>query len=275
MHRVNALGRSLFYSVCARQVVEDFNRLPLQIAWHSRYETGTFRYTDQTLFEGELLSNGSLHVTFSVSSRRDRGSTTLKQPPETRQSLLLRIRESKDNESWTTFVSVYTPVIHAYALRKGMQDADAADVTQQVMRSVFQAIPDFEYDPSKGSFRGWLFTITRNCIIKAVDKRSRTPTATGDTSFQQSLQMQQATNDEEEAWNRDHELYLFRCAAERVKHEFKESTWEAFWKAAVEALSPEQTANKLGISVGAVYIAKSRVIARIRAEIEKIEADLC
>lgn len=198
----------------------------------------------------------------------------MNQSPQTRRSLLIRIRESDDSTSWNSFVEIYAPIIHAYAKRKGMQDADAADVTQQVMRSVFTAISSFDYDRSKGSFRGWLLTITRNHIYKAFQKQSRMPTAAGGTAFQQSLNDNADDASDEETWNRDHEIYLFRWAAEKVKGEFRDTTWQCFWRTAVEHVEPSQVAADLDVTTGAVYIAKSRVLARIREEIQLVENEV-
>lgn len=184
--------------------------------------------------------------------------------PETRRSLLVRIRDTNDHAAWREFVGIYAPLIHAYALRRGLQDADAADVAQQVLHSVMLSIPGFEYDPAKGSFRGWLFTVSRNHVLKNLDKRRRTPTATGDTSFQESLPQQPADSDDEAIWNREHELQVLRWAADKAKVEFRGRTWDAFRAVAMEGKQAAAVAEDLGMSVGAVYIAKSRVISCIR-----------
>ena len=101
--------------------------------------------------------------------------------PNTRQSLLIRIRDTRDELAWREFVEMYAPLIHAYGRRRGLQDADAADIAQQVLQSVALAIPGFQYNPTQGSFRGWLFTVTRNHLLKTLQKARRVPTATGDT----------------------------------------------------------------------------------------------
>ena len=192
--------------------------------------------------------------------------------PETRQSLLLRIRDTSDHVAWQEFVDIYAPLIHAYGLRRGLQDADAADVAQQVLQSIARAIPGFVYDRSKGSFRGWLFKITRNHLFKTLEKKRRLPTATGDTSFHDVLDQQQDETDDERIWNLEHQRQLFHWAAEKVRADFKDSTWNAFWAVAVEGKPAADVAKVLGLTSGAVYIAKSRVTARLRRVIETIES---
>jgi RNA polymerase sigma-70 factor (ECF subfamily) len=192
--------------------------------------------------------------------------------PETRQSLLFRIRDTSDQVAWQEFVEIYAPLIHAYGLRRGLQDADAADVSQQVLQSIARAIPGFVYDRSKGSFRGWLFQITRNHFLKNLRNKRRLPTATGDTSFHEVLHQQQDDTDHERIWNLEHQRQLFHWAAEKVRADFKHSTWNAFWAFAVEGKPVADVAKELGLTPGAVYIAKSRVTARIRQVIKSIES---
>ena len=183
----------------------------------------------------------------------------------------MRIRDTQDRVAWHEFVDVYAPLLHSYARRRGLQDADAADVAQQVLQSVALAIPGFQYDQSKGSFRGWLFTVARNHVFKVLQNHRRLPTATGDTSFHQALAQQPDESQDQAAWNQEHERRLFEWAAEKAKIDFKESTWNAFWQVAVEGQPAGEVAERLGMSVGAVYIAKSRVTACLRQLIETVE----
>ena len=191
----------------------------------------------------------------------------MSQLPDTRPTLLLRLRDAQDSEAWSEFADVYGPVVRRYGLRRGLQDADAADLVQQVLHSVARSIDSFEYDPARGSFRGWLFTVTRNLVFKALDERRRVPTATGDTAFQQSLEEQAADAEE---WDQDCRRQVFQKAAERVHPDFTEATWRAFWRTAVLGEPAAEVAEALGISSGAVYVAKSRVTAKMREAVSEL-----
>jgi RNA polymerase sigma-70 factor (ECF subfamily) len=194
------------------------------------------------------------------------GSMPANDPTPTRPSLLLRIRDAGDRSAWEQFVGQYAPMIYRFALRRGLQDADAADVTQEVLRTVAAKAGRLEYDPAVGSFRAWLFTVTRNTLINVQKSESRSPRGTGDTAMQDRLDAQPApTADEAAAWEQEYRQRRLAWAAERVRGHCEESTWQAFWRTAIQGEAPRSVAQSLGLSVGAVHIAKSRVIARLKA----------
>jgi RNA polymerase sigma factor (sigma-70 family) len=190
----------------------------------------------------------------------------------TRASLLLRIRDPQDRLAWGEFVNLYAPLLHAYGRRRGLQDSDAADLTQEVLYRVARSAGAFEYDPGRGSFRGWLLTVTLNELRKQAARRARQAGGTGDSDVRQILE-QQPDPREEELWRRDYQWNLFQWAAEKVRGEFRNATWQAFWRTAVLAEDVERVAGELGLSAGAVYIARSRVTARIREEIQAVEGE--
>jgi RNA polymerase sigma-70 factor (ECF subfamily) len=191
----------------------------------------------------------------------------------TRASLLLRIRDPRDRIAWGEFVELYAPLIHAYGMHHGLQDADAADLAQEVLRRVARSAADFEYDPARGSFRGWLFTVTRNELSKLVVRGAKKTKGSGDTAMHDVLAQQPDKSRDEEEWDREYQWTLFHWAAERVRAEFREATWQAFWLTAVGGREAGDVAGELNISVGAVYIARSRVTARIRQEIQAVEGE--
>ncbi|MFO0916313.1 MAG: sigma-70 family RNA polymerase sigma factor [Pirellulales bacterium] len=191
--------------------------------------------------------------------------------PVTRQSLLLKIRDAGDAAAWRQFVEIYLPLIHAYSVHRGLQDADAADVAQQVLQSVARAIPEFDYNSAQGSFRGWLLTITRNQLYDWFRRAARQPAGSGDSGVQAALHQAADDRSEEELWNLEHQRRLFQWASERAAGEFQPTTWQAFYRTAVAGESASAVADSLQISVGAVYIAKSRVTARLRELVQSVE----
>jgi RNA polymerase sigma-70 factor (ECF subfamily) len=196
----------------------------------------------------------------------------MEEAPATRASLLVRLRDGRDHDSWREFVRLYAALIYGFARRRGLQDADAADLMQEVLRSVAAAAGRLEYDPRKGSFRSWLYTVTRNKLYNFLEGRRRHPRGSGGSGALEVLEHQPARDDGAEAvWDREYRQRLFAWAAGRVRGEFQEPTWLAFWMTAVEEKSARAAGEALGLSVGAVYVAKSRVLARLRAEIEQVQ----
>jgi RNA polymerase sigma-70 factor (ECF subfamily) len=193
--------------------------------------------------------------------------------PNTQPSLLLRIRDPQDRIAWGEFVRIYAPLIHAYGMRRGLQDADAADLAQDVLRLVARAAGEFAYDPARGSFRGWLLTVTRNELRKHIERKARQTSGTGESEVRQILESHPDSAAETEQWDREHQWQLFHWAAERVRPEFRDSSWQAFWLTAVAGKDVETVAAELAISAGAVYVARSRITARIRQEIQTVEGE--
>jgi RNA polymerase sigma factor (sigma-70 family) len=190
--------------------------------------------------------------------------------PLTRASLLIRIQDPHDAEAWRQFFDLYAPVVYAFARRRGLQDADAADLMQEVLRSVVTAANRLNYDPAKGTFRGWLYAVTRNKIYNFLDKQRRQARGSGDSGAHQRLEELAAPEDEREEWDREYERRRFAWAADRIREEFQESTWRAFWLTAVDGVTAKVAGEQLHMSPGAVYVAKSRVVARLREEIESL-----
>ena len=192
----------------------------------------------------------------------------------TRPSLLVRIRDRRDQQAWAEFLEIYAPLVYGYVLKRGLQDADAADLTQEVMRAVAGAAPRLEYDPRRGSFRGWLFTVVRNELRDFAAARRRPGTGSGDTDAQRLLEQQpDRAVDEAALWEREYERQLFAWAAEQVRRDFQETTWQAFWLTAVQGKSGKEAAKVLGLTTAAVYLAKRRVMARLKEQIEQLQAE--
>jgi RNA polymerase sigma-70 factor (ECF subfamily) len=194
--------------------------------------------------------------------------------PITRPSLLIRLRNHQDFEAWSQFVGLYAPVIYGYLRKRGVQDADAADLTQVCLRQVAAHVGNLAYESGGASFRGWLFTIVRNKLRDFHDKPCHLVQGSGDSAVQRLLENQPAARADESAeWEREYQSGLFAWAAEQVRPTVQESTWEAFRQTAVEGKSGKEVADRLGMTVAAVYLAKSRVMMRLRAVIREAQDD--
>ena len=192
----------------------------------------------------------------------------------TRPSLLARIKNTGDRQAWSEFVDIYAPLIYGFAHRHGLQDADAADLTQEVLGAVARSAARLDYDPARGSFRGWLFKVVRNELSDFGAAKKRHQSGSGDTDMKRRLEAQPApTADEAAAWESDYERQLFALASEQVRRDFQESTWHAFWLTAILGKSGKEVAGVLGMSTAAVYLAKRRIIARLREQIDYLRAE--
>ncbi len=191
--------------------------------------------------------------------------------PETRPSLLLQIRDLNNRAAWESFVETYGPLVYSYAQSKGAQDADAADITQEVFRRISSAIQKFEYDPQRGMFRAWLRTITRNALINC-QRKQQTGRGVGGTEVLRSLELLSEEDDNED-WEREYELQMLRHAIRRLKPEFSASHWKAFELTVFEGRKAAEIVSEVGMSLGTIYVAKSRIVARIKQFIATIDND--
>lgn len=190
--------------------------------------------------------------------------------PSTHPSLLIRLRDPGDERAWAEFTEIYSPLIHRLARRRGLQEADAQDLVQDVFRAVARAIDRYDPDPERGSFRAWLSRIARNLIINLLAAQRRHARGTGDTDVQRQLEESPDLAGEDSVlYETEYRRRLIAWAADRIRSEFSESAWRAFWLAGVEGRSPKDVAETLGMTVGSVYQYKSRAVVRIRREIEQ------
>jgi RNA polymerase sigma-70 factor (ECF subfamily) len=196
----------------------------------------------------------------------------MEESPATRASLLVRIRDPNDKQAWQQFVQLYASVVYGFARQRGLQDADAADLMQEVFRAVAVSISRLDYDPGRGSFRGWLFTVTRNKLYNFLNGRKRQEHGSGDSAVHERLDEHPDRADgAAELWDREYERRVFAWAVEQVRGEFQESTWRAFWLTAVEGVGAKEASAQLGLSPGAVYVAKSRVLARLKEQVRQLQ----
>jgi RNA polymerase sigma factor (sigma-70 family) len=188
----------------------------------------------------------------------------------THPSLLLRIRDVRDADSWSSFVATYSPLVQGFLRKRGLQDADAADLTQEVLTRVATAIKEFEYSPDRGSFRGWLFTIVENRLRRFSAQERLGRRGSGDSRVLQAL-TQHPAEDLEAEWDRQYQRHLLERAAHDVRGDFQIATWRAFWATAVEGRAAQDVAAELGVSIASVYMAKHRVTGRLRQHIQYLD----
>lgn len=196
------------------------------------------------------------------------------QVPDTRTSLILRLPSAADAEAWREFVAIYEPFVYRFARRGGLQDADSRELVQNVMMSVARAVGRWKPDHARGRFRTWLFRIAKNQLLDVLSKRQRVLSSrTNSGDWQLMEQLIDDVSSSEDQMRLAHRRELFRWAADRVRSSVRQATWQAFWMTAVEERSPEFVATELGLTVGAVYIARSRVLSRLQEEVKKWEDD--
>ncbi|WP_237729357.1 RNA polymerase sigma factor [Schlesneria paludicola] len=182
----------------------------------------------------------------------------------------MRLRDARDQHAWETFLEVYQPLILRLIRQKRVQEADAREVTQEVLLAVVNSIHRWEADPARGTFRAWLSTITRNLVVNFLIRQSRHPRGSGDSDVNQWLNQKPAPDcDASRVFDLERRRQIFRWAAEQIRPEFRESTWQAFWLTSIDGYDVNATAQQLGISPGALYVARSRVMNRIREKVEE------
>jgi RNA polymerase sigma-70 factor (ECF subfamily) len=187
----------------------------------------------------------------------------------TRHSLIVRLRDPADSAAWAEFLAIYEPLVYRLGRLKGLQDADARDLCQEVFQALAKSIDRWE--PGRGSFRGWLSRIARNLLINFLSRQRPYSRGSGATSVHELLEAQPAHDASATAlFEAEHQRRLFHWAADEVRAEFTPATWRAFWETALENKPPAEVARELGLSVGAVYVARSRVLSRLRRHIEQM-----
>jgi RNA polymerase sigma factor (sigma-70 family) len=189
-------------------------------------------------------------------------------PPDsglTALSMLERVRAA-DPEAWRRLVHLYSPLIYSWCRRADFGSEDAADLMQDVWSAVSVNIGRFERSSEYGSFRGWLWTITRNKLRDFWRSRVGRAAGVGGSEAQQRLSMipdhEPLDDSESESSN------LMHRALDMIRGDFEPRTWGAFWRTAVDGESAAQAGAKLGLSIDAVYQAKSRVLRRLREELQ-------
>lgn len=200
------------------------------------------------------------------------GSRMVVPVPETHLSLLIRLRDPRNQQAWNEFLEIYEPLIARLIQRRGIQSADVGEITQEVLLAVASSIHRWESNPDRGTFRGWLATIARNLVVNFLIRQSRHPRGSGDTDLRRWLEDQPAPDGEMSAlFDLERKRQTFHWASIQVQPEFKSTTWQAFWMTAVEERDVADVAAELGVTAGVVYVSRSRVMKRLREVVEEAQ----
>lgn len=192
--------------------------------------------------------------------------------PETRTSLLLQVQSAENAEAWETFVATYQPVIYRMARRRGMQDADARDVVQDVLMRVSDAIPRYEQKPGI-RFRNWLGRVAKNTILTTLTRAPQDVGKGGSVAEDIFAALPEGADIPTDELDVELMRETYHRAAALVRTEVNAETWEAFAKTAIRGMSCEDAAESLSKSVGTIYAARSRIFRRLSKQIQSIMGD--
>jgi RNA polymerase sigma-70 factor (ECF subfamily) len=185
--------------------------------------------------------------------------------PLTSVSLLVRLTTSA--HAWTELVDLYTPLIHGWLRRHGVSATEADDHTQEILTLVVRRLPEFTHNGRPGAFRTWLRSITLNCVR---DQRKlgrlRLTTPPGVDAEAYLTRLADPADPLSQAWNREHDHAVLRRLLARIQPDFAVVTWQAFTRFVLRTEPAATVARELGLTTNAVFIAKSRVLARLRQE---------
>lgn len=193
--------------------------------------------------------------------------------PDTQYSLLARLSDPLDREAWQQFADLYQPVIYRIARGRGFQHADAQDLAQQVLISVAGAIPDWKKTSAETRFRHWLKKVTKNAALNALTRGPKESVAASSVliAIQNDVQVDAAL---EKQIDKEHRREIYRQAAEIVQKQVLPVTWDAFRRCTLLDQPAEQVSQQTGLTIGSVYVARSRVLSRLRAVVADIEKRL-
>jgi RNA polymerase sigma-70 factor (ECF subfamily) len=183
---------------------------------------------------------------------------------ETQQSLLLRAQNGEES-AWNDLTALYRPLILAWLNRQGVPARDLEDLSQDIFVSLVKHLPTFQHSGNLGAFRGWLRAIVCSRTIdywRSTDPGREASGGSGATAALQ--QLEDPASDLNRRWDEEHDRYVLRCLLDLVEEEFEPATLKAFRRLALEGASGAEAAEELGMSVPAVYVAKSRVLQRLR-----------
>jgi RNA polymerase sigma-70 factor, ECF subfamily len=203
-----------------------------------------------------------------MTTTRELNGSDARSSSATSRSLLARVK-ADEPDAWERLVGLYAPLVLHWCRGKGLQDPDVADIFQEVFRAVVANVGGFRREREGDTFRGWLRRITQNKLRDHFRRRERDVQGVGGSSARERFAQLPEPQPAEDnlAPDDDGERALFSRAINLIRAEFEERTWSAFWRTAVEGRAAKDVADDLAMSPGAVRVAKSRVIHRLREEL--------
>lgn len=185
----------------------------------------------------------------------------------------MRLQGERDEGAWTEFLRIYEPLVLRLMRRRGLQESDARDATQQVLLRISGAIERYVPDGAEASFRRWFSCVARNVVISFLTHHSQLPTALGDEQIESLIESNQEATPESDMFDDEYRQQILAWAIEQVRREFRVATWQAFLETSIKGRPIAEVAEELQMSPGSVYVARSRIIARLRIKVGEFEAE--
>lgn len=190
--------------------------------------------------------------------------------PTTQDSLLQQLADPSSQEAWFDFARIYEPVVYRFSRKRGLQHADAVEVTQRVMLGVLKSAPDWQQGEPPNHFRAWLKSVASNTLVNLTMRESKHRASGADSNSEHPID--QSACGEEAAWELEEKRAIFRDALSRIRSEFSDDSWAAFERTALNKESVSSVAADLNKSEGAVYAARARIVKRLQRESKMLEA---
>jgi RNA polymerase sigma-70 factor, ECF subfamily len=191
--------------------------------------------------------------------------------PTTDVNLLNRLCDIGDRQAWSDFVAIYEPLLLELLKRRGLQNSDAHEIVQETFIAITKSIHRWQHDPQLGHFRSWISRISRNLAVNYLTRHPLGAKGSGRTEeFELLLNLPDSESEIAIEFDLQMKREVLELAAKKVKQNVQQNTWSAFWLSCVEGMPVENVATQLGMSPGAVYVAKSRIVAKLKKTVEEI-----
>lgn len=190
--------------------------------------------------------------------------------PDTHESLIVKVQDPANREAWELFAAIYRPVVYRLARVRGLQDADADDLAQQVLIAVARAIPDWQRKSPQARFRHWLRRIAKNSILNALTRGPK-DSPVGGSGFMDFLHGVPQFDDIDAQIELEYRRQVYRQAADVIRAAVQEQTWRIFVLTVVEGHSTVSVADRMKTTIGNVHAIRSRVMRRLQAVVKELQ----